>query len=262
MTRERRQSVEVGKRGKTIKIGGVWYEVGQFLMITDTTIRFQIPAKVAKVYPKKTVDPKMYPEHWRKPEQYEGDHADTWEPFQIVRLEEVVNNGRGCFIRVRKMYRPHDTHLSHEEARTRPLTELFWSGEVARMYPKDVANRTNKVSMEDIVGPCHVRSLENHNSEDDLIKWSDEGEDRFFIGKSYDADSKSFMPVSGDIIEAMNTVLTKHPAPSLDTVTPLNTLDIFAGCGGLSHGLGQSGVAAHKWAIEFWKPSADASGAE
>jgi len=48
------------------------------------------------------------------------------------------------------------------------------------------------------------------------------------------------------------------PAPELDRVTPLATLDIFAGCGGLSTGLGQAGVADHRWAIEFWKPSADA----
>ena len=38
----------------------------------------------------------------------------------------------------------------------------------------------------------------------------------------------------------------------------MNTMDIFAGCGGLSSGLGEAGVARHRWAIEFWKPSADA----
>ena len=32
---------------------------------------------------------------------------------------------------VRKLYRPHDTHLAHEEARCRPYTCLFWSEEVA-----------------------------------------------------------------------------------------------------------------------------------
>ena len=44
----------------------------------------------------------------------------------------------------------------------------------------------------------------------------------------------------------------------LKLLTLLNTMDIFAGCGGLSTGLGQAGVANHKWAIEFWKPSANA----
>ena len=38
-------------------------------------------------------------------------------------------------------------------------------------------------------------------------------------------------------------------------VEPLKTLDIFAGCGGLSEGLHQSGVADTHWAIEC-EPSA------
>ena len=77
---------------------------------------------------------------------YEGDHSDTWEPFQIVRLEEIVSTSREMYIRVRKMYRPHDTHWTHEEARTKPLTVLYWSDEILRMFPKEVANATGNVS--------------------------------------------------------------------------------------------------------------------
>ena len=35
-------------------------------------------------------------------------------------------------------------------------------------------------------------------------------------------------------------------------------LDVFAGCGGLSIGLEQSGVAVTKWAIEWEKDAAKA----
>ena len=38
----------------------------------------------------------------------------------------------------------------------------------------------------------------------------------------------------------------------------LNMLDVFAGCGGLSIGLEQSGVAITKWAIEWEKDAAKA----
>ena len=103
---KRRKEIEdrneiVGDEGKSIRIQGSWYSVGQLMMVTDSTIRFKIPAKEPKSHPKAKVDPKMYPEHWRKPEAYESDHVDTWQPFQIVRLEQVVKTRSEFFIRVR-----------------------------------------------------------------------------------------------------------------------------------------------------------------
>lgn len=38
----------------------------------------------------------------------------------------------------------------------------------------------------------------------------------------------------------------------------LATLDIFAGCGGLSEGLAQAGAAESRWAIEYESPAAEA----
>ena len=67
-----KQNVYVEDNGEKIKINGRSYEVGQFLLITDGTFRFKIPAKVPKSYPKQKVNPVMYPEHWRKPDVYEG----------------------------------------------------------------------------------------------------------------------------------------------------------------------------------------------
>ncbi len=39
---------------------------------------------------------------------------------------------------------------------------------------------------------------------------------------------------------------------------PLRCLDVFAGCGGLSLGLDQSGATESKWAIEFEPRAAEA----
>jgi hypothetical protein len=44
--------------------------------------------------------------------------------------------------------------------------------------------------------------------------------------------------------------------PKLDA--PLQCLDVFAGCGGLSHGLHQTGAVISKWAIEVFEPAAKA----
>ena len=45
---------------------------------------------------------------------------------------------------------------------------------------------------------------------------------------------------------------------SLDDGVALATMDIFAGCGGLSEGLHQANAAVSKWAIEYEVPAAEA----
>ena len=251
------EKLEVSQDGREVRINGTWYGVGQFMMLTDNSITYTIPRKEPKVYPKETnVDPKMYPEHWRKPDVYEGDHHDTWDPFQVVRLEEIVKDGPHVYIRVRKLYRPEDTHLNNEEARAQPLTALYWSNEIARIHDVEFAVRNKKISMEEVVGPCHVTTVQN--DEEETIAWTDGGEDRFFISSCYDAVKRQFSPLSPSIVATIGARLASHPAPELPPVEPLKTLDIFAGCGGLSHGLGQAGVVRHSWAVEFWSPSANA----
>ena len=111
--------------------------------------------------------------------------------------------------------------------------------------------------MEDVVGPCHIKPFKK-DDEDKAITWTDKGEDRFYVSKEYNADRKSFSTLDSYVFSVLEEWMLANPSPELDKVTPLATLDIFAGCGGLSTGLGQAGVADHRWAIEFWKPSADA----
>jgi DNA (cytosine-5)-methyltransferase 1 len=47
-------------------------------------------------------------------------------------------------------------------------------------------------------------------------------------------------------------------AAETDNSLAMATMDIFAGCGGLSEGMHQAGVADTKWAIEYEQPAADA----
>lgn len=48
------------------------------------------------------------------------------------------------------------------------------------------------------------------------------------------------------------------PAVVEDDGLALMTMDIFAGCGGLSEGLHRAGAARTKWAIEYEQPAAEA----
>ena len=49
---------------------------------------------------------------------------------------------------MRKLYRPEDTHLSHEEARNKPYSLLHWSEEKILMYPREVAATKHQLGLE------------------------------------------------------------------------------------------------------------------
>lgn len=61
-------------------------------------------------------------------------------------------------------------------------------------------------------------------------------------------------------VKGFNTSIPLCPreAFSLDDGVALATMDIFAGCGGLSEGLHQAHAAVSKWAIEYEAPAAEA----
>merc|ERR1719239_821847 len=161
-------------------------------MIEDETLRFVVPKKEPQEFKKKKKDPALYPEDWRKPDIYKGDHVETFDPFQVVRLEEVRE--KDGYVRVRKLYRPHDTHMSVREARGKPYTYLYWSEEIGRLYTPAKAAQMDKPSMEAVVSRAWVKAKHGGDAEE-LQDWTDEGEDRFFISKIYDANTKTFAPL-------------------------------------------------------------------
>lgn len=67
-------------------------------------------------------------------------------------------------------------------------------------------------------------------------------------GKGKGKGKKGFSPVKGAQSEEETT----------NTVEHLRTLDVFAGCGGISEGFHQAAVAKSCWAIEFEEPAAQA----
>lgn len=95
-------------------------------------------------------------------------------------------------------------------------------------------------------------------------KWSLLGPDRFYFSETYCSKTQQFLLVESpaNLIgrQKKSSKKSKSSAaqkideppvwPSLET--PLKTLDCFAGCGGLSEGLHQSGLSETKWAVSMY----------
>ena len=98
--------------------------------------------------------------------------------------------------------------------------------------------------------------ISNKIQEDTAFEWTQKGLLRFYYSEMFNTESRTLESLN---VEAKN--FEPPPGsiqdfPMLDE--PLNMLDVFAGCGGLSIGLEQSGVAITKWAIEWEKDAAKA----
>ncbi|KAL6894257.1 hypothetical protein ACP4OV_008355 [Aristida adscensionis] len=164
-------------------------------------------------------------------------------------------------VKVRRFYRPDD--ISSTKAYSSDIREVYYSEDI----------KTVPVAM--IEGKCEVRTKNNlPNSDLPVVV-----EHVFYCEHLYD-------PVTGALKQLPPTAklmsLIRAPSASkknkgkqicddelagsnkqnLDGPSEncLATLDIFAGCGGLSEGLQQSGASLTKWAIEYEEPAGEAFG--
>jgi len=233
---------------KRVRINTEWFNVGDFMFLEDQTVEYKIkPKKPKVVFKDKKKDPKKYPEYYRKQEAYHGDHHATYDPLQVLRVEKVSRELGKAKLKLRKLYRPENTSLTLEEARTKPLSCLYWTNEFAVLREDDLKDR------------CCGKAWINGQSGGDVEEmrlWTDKEKDRFFITEEFDSEKMCFSNLNQEMSEKL--AKAAELAPTTPEVTPLPSLDIFAGCGGLSVGLHNSGIANPKWAIEFWKPAADA----
>ena len=58
-----------------------------------------------------------------KPEIYKSDHHDTWEPLQILRINEIKTGILKNF----RLFSDADPHLLWEQNCSHPLTVLYWT---------------------------------------------------------------------------------------------------------------------------------------
>uniref|UniRef100_A0A2S2Q3B0 Cytosine-specific methyltransferase n=1 Tax=Sipha flava TaxID=143950 RepID=A0A2S2Q3B0_9HEMI len=201
----------------------------------------------------KNVDETKYPEYYRKTIEniMRGSNETTPDAFEIAEILAIYiveGDKKNVKIIVRRMYRAEQIPMD-DNYKNADMNMLYWSEEEFR------------VQYDDIYGKCYVAFITNIL---DPLSWSADGPDRFYFSKKYDF-------LTGTVIEdnqlpsaaklTGKEVYVKYQYKFVDEdklqyipfhkkIKPLRGLDIFAGCGGLSKGLEESGLITSKWAIE------------
>lgn len=77
------------------------------------------------------MDSELYPEHYRKTsDNVKGSNSETPEPFCIGLIEDIKESASNELkIKVRKFYRPENTHKGFLLAYQQDLNQLYWSEE-------------------------------------------------------------------------------------------------------------------------------------
>ncbi|GAB4848558.1 DNA (cytosine-5)-methyltransferase 1B [Ancistrocladus abbreviatus] len=163
-------------------------------------------------------------------------------------------------VKIRQFFRPED--ISTEKAYRSDIQEVYYSEEVLWL------------TIADIEGRCEVRRKHDLTSLGGPAVY----EHIFFCEHLYDPKSGAIkqLPANIKLCSSKENIVDdlvsrkkkgkgkegEHELPSKEKdasmQTQLATLDIFAGCGGLSEGLQQSGVSVTKWAIEYEEPAGEA----
>ncbi|CAN8255576.1 unnamed protein product [Cochlearia groenlandica] len=180
--------------------------------------------------------------------------------LEIIVKKESRKADSGYFeVKVRRFYRPED--ISAEKAYTSDIQELYYSQETEVLPP------------EALEGKCEVRK----KIDMPLRREYPISDNIFFCEHFYDSSKGSLKQLPVNIKPKFSTIkddtlLRKKKGKGVESETGsgtvnsdevpkdmrLATLDIFAGCGGLSQGLDQAGVSATKWAIEYEEPAGQA----
>ncbi|CAM0914065.1 unnamed protein product [Alopecurus aequalis] len=165
-------------------------------------------------------------------------------------------NPESTKVSVRRLYRPDD--ISSAKSYSSDIREVYYSEDVM------------SVPVMMIEGKCEVAAKHDlPNSSLPVVI-----EHAFYCEHLYDPQTGALKQLPSNV--KLMTLTRKAPASKKnkgkqicddeqvgsekDTENCLATLDIFAGCGGLSEGLQLSGASCTKWAIEYDKPAGQAFG--
>ena len=259
------------------------FKIGDAVLLDPSAYGFKTePAleetQVNNAFGLKDINDEKYPEFYRInfDKKFKGSNDDTSEPFRVARIVSIkvkntLYHSEGQAMAptsvsavIRKYYRPENTHRGKAALHQASLNLLYWSED-------EVC-----VPFSFVCGKCYVMYGENMDTTEDEFFLN--GPHRFIFDQAYDPDAQKFYNPSDEACKLGNSckgkgkgkgkgksVVKKSPEsrsdsyPSYPAISrKLKTLDVFSGCGGLSEGFHQAGVAISSWAIEVFEPAANA----
>ncbi|KAI8508772.1 DNA (cytosine-5)-methyltransferase 1 [Branchiostoma belcheri] len=237
--------------------GGVEYKIGDDVFLLPDSFSFSVKVKnsTKKANKKDNYDEDLYPEYYRKRGDYvKGSNEECPEPFRIGRILSIyckrtvsgIINTHDVRLRVTKFYRPENTHKGKAGSHHTDLNMLYWSDEEA------------VVDFMSVQGKCQV--VYGEDLDVSVEDWSSKGLHRFYFNEAYNTESKQFEEPPNKARSGGKKAKAESKEEELPTpaFTKLRMLDVFAGCGGLSEGFHQAGIAESKWAVEVMEPAAQA----
>ncbi|XP_071643809.1 DNA methyltransferase 1a [Temnothorax longispinosus] len=259
-----------------VKYKGEEYKVGSAVFLYPQAFEFKHKRKYQQSKNSKIkldqVDEDMYPEFYRKKlDKGILSNRDTPEPFHIGYINtiyatttDILVAPSDIFIKINKMYRPENTHRDLALMEQSDINMVYWSNEMCT------------VNFSVVAGKCYLTYFKNMS--ESIEEWSTSGPNRFYFTEAYNPAEKTFDEPPYDIINTSKFGKGKGKGKSIAKKvektekkqvfeTPvdyptisrkLRMLDMFAGCGGLSEGMHQAGVAESLWAVEKDNAAANA----
>ncbi|KAG7543101.1 C-5 cytosine methyltransferase [Arabidopsis thaliana x Arabidopsis arenosa] len=185
------------------------------------------------------------------------------KPFVVSQLLDIVlkepkKGNRALFtVSLRRFYRPED--ISAEKAYVSDIHEVYYSQDTYILPPKAIKGKCEVMKKDDM--PLHREyPLLDHIFFCELFYDSSNGHlnklpSSIKLMLSSIKDEKLLREKKGKGVESGTDYAMIDEVPK---EMRLATLDIFAGCGGLSYGLEKAGVSDTKWAIEYEAPAGQA----
>ncbi|TXG53651.1 hypothetical protein EZV62_018907 [Acer yangbiense] len=155
---------------------------------------------------------------------------------QLLEIEVPKEQGtaKSTKVKVQRFFRPED--ISAEKAYCSDIREVYYSEQVLT------------VPINGIEGKCDIVKKHDLPSLDSPVIF----DHIFFCENLYDPDKGAIKQSPANIkLNLLKERVVNDEIGKEVNKKRLATLDIFAGCGGLSDGLERAGVSLTKWAIEY-----------